>query len=153
MMHPGTAECKLLLNQYEGCLIKGFKLNRMKRILLALSLMTTLTAAQAEWTVINTAPEEAHYFAPETIQKNDHKVKVWVLSDYAEKLSGGYHSVKTYYEFDCQQEQARSHTMLLYSGAMASGNVVGAHHDKAKVWFSYPDYSIFEYIANVVCEE
>ena len=116
--------------------------------------MFTIISVKAEWVIVSAESEqtETHYFDPESAKRNGQYRKVWVLSSYNEEQVGGYRSVKSFYEFDCKEERARSYTMLLYSDRMASGNVIGAQHDKLKEWFSYASGSIFGRIANVICE-
>ncbi|MCB1986203.1 MAG: hypothetical protein H6936_04465 [Burkholderiales bacterium] len=110
----------------------------------------------AEWVMINSNPDkgEKHYFDPTTVRNSgDHYKKVWVLSSYDEKQRGGYQSLKTFYEFDCEIERARSYTMLLYSDVMAAGNTIGAHHDELKEWFQYPETSFFKRISTNICNQ
>ena len=132
-----------------------FRLMMQRKILPVILLMTVLTPVHAKWIMLDSASKAGgiHYYDPQTIQKNDHLLKTWVLSNYDEKRIGEYRSVKALYEFDCRQEKVRSQTMLLYSGEMASGNVVGAHHEEATDWFSYPSHSMFNFISVIICEK
>lgn len=125
----------------------------MRKILLVLFL-TIAASAQADWTAIDSPAKkgETHYFDLETVRKNDHFRKVWVLSSYDKKQTGGYHSIKTFYEFDCTQEKARSVTMLLYPDTKATGDVIGAHHEESTDWFDIPSDSMFSQITRVVCD-
>ncbi|GJL74589.1 surface-adhesin E family protein [Nitrosomonas sp.] len=129
----------------------------MKRKIFAVLLIGFISLSVpvlADWVLINSDANKgvAHYFDPTTVRNSgDHYKKVWVLSSYAEKQKGGYRSLKTFYEFDCEAERARSYTMLLYSGVMATGNTVGAHHDELKEWFLYPASSFFKRISATIC--
>ncbi|MDP1559210.1 MAG: hypothetical protein Q8K59_09530 [Nitrosomonas sp.] len=126
----------------------------MRKLLLTISLLVVVTPTQAEWvrTGADTAQGVIHYFDSETMQKEDHFRKVWALSSHDEMQIGGYHSVKTLFEFDCAEERVRSQTMLLYSGVKASGDVVGAHHkEEPEDWFDFPPDSIFNVISTIVC--
>jgi len=125
----------------------------IKTFLLVIFLMAAITPAKAEWVMVGTesAQGETHYFDPETTKKNGHLRKIWVLSSYGEKRTGGYRSVKSLYEFDCKEERARSYTMLLYTDEMAAGDVIGAQHDKLKEWSIYSSGSIFSHIADAIC--
>lgn len=110
----------------------------------------------AGWVMINSNPGkgEKHYFDPTTVRNSgDHYKKVWILSSYNEKQRGGYQSLKTFYEFDCESERARSYTMLLYSDVMAMGNTIGAHHDELKEWFQYPASSFFKRVSTTICNQ
>lgn len=133
--------------------IYSFRLLLVKKFLIMIFFFSVTTQAQAEWVVVNADKMrgELHYFDPDSIENTGHSRKVWVLSSYDEKQVGGYRSVKSLYEFDCEQERARSYTMLLYPDDMAVGKVIGAQHDKLKEWFLYPPDSIFSRIVSVVC--
>lgn len=112
------------------------------------------SAVQADWELVHDDANKnaRHYFDPDTVrQSGENYKKVWLLSSYGEKQRGGYQSLKTFYEFDCGADRARSYTMLLYSATMASGNTVGAHHDELKEWFEYPETSFFKRIATAIC--
>ncbi|SFP88526.1 hypothetical protein SAMN05216419_102827 [Nitrosomonas cryotolerans] len=125
----------------------------MKRLLCLAFLMFIVMSAQAEWIMLETElrPGEAHYFDSESAEEKGDFRKIWVLSSYDQEQVGGYHSVKTFYEFDCKKGRARAYTMLLYSDIKASGDVIGAHHDKTKDWFYYPPDSTFNRISDTVC--
>lgn len=129
-----------------------FNLLIMLKILLALFL-TSAASAQADWTAIDspTKTGETHYFDLVTVRKNNHFRKIWILSSYDEKQTGGYHAIKTFYEFDCVQGRARSVTMLLYPDIKATGDVIGAHHEESIDWFDIPPDSMFSQITRVVC--
>ena len=117
--------------------------------------MFVFTPVLAEWVRVSTSVKqgEAHYFDPETVQKNGHYRKAWVLTSYDQIQSGAYQSVKSLYEFDCKEEKARSYTMLLYPDAKAAASVIGAQHDKSKNWFDYSTDSVLGHIAKTVCEK
>ncbi|SFF11820.1 surface-adhesin E family protein [Nitrosomonas sp. Nm166] len=80
----------------------------MKKCLSLIFLLMIVTPVQARWVVINSAAKqgEAHYFDPQTLQKNDQFRKIWILSSYDEKQKGGYHAIKSLYEFDCSHGKA-----------------------------------------------
>jgi len=128
----------------------------MKRIAFAVFLLGFCGIVSAEWVLVNSDADKKteHYFDPDTVRNSgQHYKKVWLLSSYDEKQRGGYQSLKTFYEFDCGADRARSYTMLLYSGAMAKGNTIGAHHDELKEWFDYPETSFFKRISASICEK
>lgn len=127
----------------------------MRKILFLTFLIVGVAPVQAEWVRLGADAKQGrtHYFDPESVQKNDHFRKVWVLSSYDQKQPAGYRAVKSLYEIDCQEEKARSHTMLLYSDPKAETSEIGASHDESKDWFSYPTNSPLSHIAKTVCEK
>lgn len=127
----------------------------VRRFLLALLLIAAVFPTQAGWVEIgaNVEKGETYFFDPEMTQNNGELKKAWVLSNYQEQQAGGYHSVKTFYEFDCHDRKVRSVTMLLYSNLNASGNVVGAHHkEKPEPWANFSPSSIFNELSETLCE-
>jgi hypothetical protein len=128
----------------------------MKRTVFAVFLLSFCGIVSAEWVLVNSDADKKteHYFDSDTVRNSDQNYKkVWLLSSYGEKQRGGYQSLKTLYEFDCEADRTRSYTMLLYSGAMAKGNTIGAHHDELKEWFDYPETSFFKRISASICEK
>lgn len=125
----------------------------MRKYLLALLLLIATVPAQAKWIAVDSVAKqgEIHYFDPETLQKNGPFRKVWILSSYDEKQKGGYHAIKSLYEFDCSHRKARSITMLLYPDKKAVSTVIGAHHDESQDWFSFASNSIFQYVSEIIC--
>lgn len=125
----------------------------MKKYLPVLFLLLIMMPAQAKWIRADAAAKlgEAHFFDPETMQKEGQYRKIWVLSSYDEKQKGGHHAVKTLYEFDCTHHKARSITMLLYPDKEAAGMVIGAHHEDSLDWFGFSANSMFRHIAETIC--
>lgn len=128
----------------------------IRKLLLVIFLIVTTFPVQAKWVEVgaNVEKGETYFFDPETIQNNGELKKVWVLSNYDKKQVGGHHSVKTFYEFDCDDSKVRSVTMLLYSELNAVGNVVGAHHkEEPESWTSFSPSSIFNELSETLCVE
>lgn len=125
----------------------------MKKILFSTMLLFALIPARAEWVKVDTAAKQrvAHYFDPDSTQQNGYFIKTWVLSSYDQKQAGGYQSVKSLYELDCQEGKARSYTLLLYPDAKAASSVIGAQHDPSEDWFGYSANSPLGHIAKIVC--
>lgn len=127
----------------------------LKNLLLSFFLFTTTTTAQAQWIALDqvTKPGESHYFDPDVLEKHAQFIKVWILTSFDNKQRGGFHALKSRYEFDCQQRQARAIAHLLYPDKLASGTVIGARHEESPNWFPLPAQSIFQGIANTICTE
>lgn len=126
----------------------------VRKFLFVALLIVAVFPVQAKWVAIGANAEkgETYFFDPETIQNNGELKKAWVLSNYQEKQVGGYHSIKTFYEFDCNDRKVRSVTMLLYSDLNASGDVVGAHHkEEPEPWTSFSLSSIFNELSETLC--
>ncbi len=127
----------------------------MRKILLITLSLLVVTPLSAEWVKVGAGAKrgETHYFDSGSTQKNGHFRKVWVLSSYDQKQTGGYQSVKSLYELDCQREAARSYTLLLYPDSRAATSVIGAQHDPSKDWFDFAADSFLDRIAKIVCKE
>ena len=126
----------------------------VRKLLLVAFLIVAVFPVHAKWVAIgaNADKGERYFFDPETTQNNGQLRKAWVLSNYDETQVGGHRSVKTFYEFDCNDSKVRSITMLLYSDLNAVGNVVGAHHKEAPdPWTSFSPSSIFNELSETLC--
>jgi len=125
----------------------------MKKRFLILFLLLVVKSAHADWTAVDTAtkPGVKHFFDAESLQKNESFRKIWVLSSHDVKQKGGYHAIKTLYEFDCTHHKARPITVLLYPDKTASEAVIGARHDESTDWFGFSENSIFYQVSTVVC--
>ncbi|TXI20717.1 MAG: hypothetical protein E6Q62_00725 [Nitrosomonas sp.] len=128
----------------------------IKKCLLIFILLIVATTAQAEWIEVRPAKQrqgETYYFDPMTAQKNRQFSKIWLLTSYDSKQKGGYHAIKSRYEFDCSSNKIRSITMLLYPDKIAAGAVIGAHHEESQDWFDFATDSIFQHIFKVICDD
>ncbi len=125
----------------------------MKKCFLILTLLFAAQSAQANWTAIDplTKLGVRHYFDVESLQKIESFRKIWILSSYEEKQKGGYHAIKTLYEFDCVHHKARPITVLLYPDKTASEAVIGARHNESTDWSGFSEDSIFHQVSTVVC--
>lgn len=125
----------------------------MKKCFLILTLLFAAQSAQANWTAIDTLtkPGVMHYFDAESLQKIEPFRKIWILSSYEEKQKGGYHAIKTLYEFDCVLHKARPITVLLYPDEEAFEAVIGARHNESTDWSRFSEESIFHQVSTVVC--
>ena len=119
----------------------------------AIIMLFVIAPVKAEWVMMDAGPDQkdVHFYDPTSMKNNGRFKKVWILTSYGEEQTGGYRSVKSFYELDCKEDRARSYTMLLYTDEMAAGDVIGAQHDKLKEWSVYPADSIFSQIADAVC--
>jgi hypothetical protein len=125
-----------------------------KIILLAYLLIFVMMPAHAEWVMVSSSKKGVtHYFDPDNIQINGQFRKVWVLSSYEQKQTGGYQATKSLYKLDCPNNQARSRTMLLYPDLYAEMSVIGAQHAQSAEWFNYTANSFLGRIARTVCKE
>jgi len=125
----------------------------MKKCYLILLLLFIVQSVHANWTAVDTLtkPGVMHYFDAESLRKNESFRKIWILSSYDEKQKGGYHAIKTLYEFDCAHQQARPITVLLYPDKTASDAVIGARHNESPDWSGFSDDSIFHQVSTIVC--
>lgn len=127
----------------------------LSNFLLSFLLFTIAAAAQAQWVALEraTQPGESHYFDPETLEKHQQFIKVWILTSFDDKQKGGFHALKSRYEFDCQQRLARPIAHLLYPDKFASSAVIGARHEESPNWFPLPAQSNFRLVAETICKE
>ena len=127
----------------------------MSKYFVTVILVMLVFPANAAWEKLgkNLEKGETHFYDPQTVRLDGQYRKVWVLSSYDEERTGGYRSVKTFYEFNCEQARSRSQTMLLYPDTLAQGKVVGAFYEESKEWSDYSLDSIFAQISDTVCSK
>lgn len=125
------------------------------RLLILFFLIFFALPLQAKWTAIDqgTKHGEKHFVDWETIDKNEHFRKVWVLSSYEKQQPGQFHSLKTHYEFNCIDHKTRIVTLLFYPDENAATTPNGARHAESEEWFDFSKQSILHYIAARICDE
>lgn len=134
-----------------------YRQNTMKKSLLTFMLTVINTNAIAEWTIVQWSDSSSFtvYVDFNTIRKTDNKIKMWSLWDYkiARKIAEGeYSSVKTQWEYDCKEEQARLLAFSSFSGNMGKGNVVQSPFDSSPSgWRPEAPGSVGESLLKTAC--
>ena len=102
----------------------------MIKLMLTLVLAVICNNVMAEWDKLVEDDEEALvvYVDPTTIHKNGNSVKMWVLSDYKEPQELAflplYMSIKSQYEFNCKEGQAKELYASYHAKNMGGGKVI-----------------------------
>jgi len=101
----------------------------MKRIMLFFMIVLFSSSAAAEWTRVGNDHELGVeiFIKKESINKVGNIAKIWTLTDYEiPRFAGGKRklSTKSWYEYDCQNEQYRTLILYWYSGHMGKGKIV-----------------------------
>ena len=128
----------------------------MKQLLLGLMLLMTATAANAEWTAIDSADNFIQYVDRATIRRNGNLVKMWSLQNFKtvqKSAAGGesYLSVKEQWEYDCKEEKKRVLAFSWFDGKMGSGKVVYSDSDFRDKWSPVGPESIGEILWKIAC--
>jgi hypothetical protein len=77
------------------------------------------------------------YVDPNTVRRKGNLVKMWSLRDFKTRQSNGrnsYFSTKSLDEFDCTEEQLRTHAVYIYPGQMGTGEAVYFNTDLDDKW-------------------
>lgn len=99
----------------------------MRKSILMLLLLALSSGAAAEWTRVGRNRIGIVYADPTTISRAGNLVTMWDLADYTEArtVSGKPHlSMRTQYEYDCEEQKSRLLEVSAYSGNMARGEAV-----------------------------
>ena len=131
------------------------KEQRMKRFLTTVIFATISTVTCAEWTRIAETTQGVSYVDFSTVRKSAMSVKVWTLFSYAEPqdlVGKTYFSRKTQKVFDCSEETSQITAMVITSGKMSLGDVLGANYDPSNKRPVAPD-SIEWNILKAVCSK
>ena len=101
----------------------------MKRIMLFFMIVLFSSSAVAEWTRLGNDGELGGeiFINKKSINKVGNIAKIWTLTNYAKRQSAGGKkqlSTKSWYEYDCQNEQYRTLILYWYSGHMGKGKIV-----------------------------
>jgi len=125
----------------------------MKKLPIILLLAVLSTSAMAEWVPINDNDISTYYVDPATIRKAGNKVRMWSMDDYKTMKGDGeykFFSMKSQFEYDCQNETSTLVANLSFSGNMGSGQVVGTSSKRSDPMPVSPG-SIAELIWKEVC--
>lgn len=127
----------------------------MKKMLLALLLVTSAVTAHAEWTRIEHPSKEfVLYVENDTLVKPDpNSVKLWHLVDYATPQSLGgrdFLSIKARDEYDCSRGMRRDLMHLWHQANMADGALLKAAY-KPGSWTVPAAGSNEEILMRLVC--
>jgi len=127
----------------------------MKRLLLALSLLMSVTAAHAQWKQIGVQVQGAKaYIDSSTIEKTGDTSKVLVMLDFKKPETHNtkkpYSSITYLWEFNCAQSKRRPLAINRYSGNKASGTVVQSTPENPEWQFVYP-HTIYSAAQEIAC--
>ena len=112
-------------------------------------------SVMAEWTKVDWTDEYTNYVDLATIQVNGYRVKMWHLVDYktVQKFNkGGFLSIKSQYEYDCQEAQTRGLATTAYSGNMGYGQVIGNDYTQYP-WHPVQPGSVKEDNFKIACKK
>ena len=125
----------------------------MKKLVVVLLLVST--SAWAEWTLVSASDKSDIYTDTATIRKRGNKVKMWTLTDYKspQPVRNGEPilSIKSQYEFDCDEEQVRTVFLMIHAGHMGTGETVHSASPPEK-WRPVPPGSVAAKLWKIACE-
>lgn len=108
----------------------------MRKLLVGLALSLVATAAAAEWVLVSHTKygEDRYYADPTTKRRTGNIVRMWTLQDYlkpevAVGVNKVFYSVLVYRQFDCVEETVQIRQTNVYTGQMASGEMIVAENE------------------------
>ena len=125
--------------------IKTFTLRDLLRrtsFLIILAMGAESSNVMAGWTLVDVNDDSSVFSDLSTIRKDGNLVKMWVLYDFqkVKQLAGvNSQSYKALYQFNCQEEMARTVGLFYYSKHMGSGNISFSNSDISEWRLVIPD--------------
>ena len=127
----------------------------MKKLLLIFILVVVSSSATAEWVEIgqNESKEPLSTYAdPDTIQKEENIIKMWVLHEFSiPRPELDFISAKHKEEYDCKEKKRRVLFIAFYSGHMGGGETVDTHSEPQANWQQPPVGSLAEAVLEFAC--
>jgi hypothetical protein len=129
----------------------------MKRLVLITLFVLSTGSAHAEWTFFATDGKgNTVYIDRDTVSRKGSLVRIWVLLDAMtvhETLEGvPFLSSRTLHQYNCEKERFRFLTFSLFSGNMASGQMVHSDHYILD-WEPVPPKGSARRLLNWVCKK
>jgi hypothetical protein len=132
----------------------------MRKLLigLALSLVATVAAAQAQWVFVVTLAKsgDKFYADPTTKRRTGNVVRIWEIHDFvnpdvSHDGKKAYYSIRSYVQYDCSERTRLYLEVTGFSGKMASGGAVGSDSQMGRKSFVAPGSS-GERLFNFACQ-
>jgi hypothetical protein len=121
------------------------------RVILTFLLLAAAAPAWAGWVkAVVTEDDDVVYIDPATIARIGTLRRVWVVQDLKNKGPRGERSRKVLWEYDCAARKYRGLSIALYSGPMASEQVLESV-DTASVWIEIAPDTVDATILGAVC--
>lgn len=117
-------------------------------------LMTAMAPAAAEWKNLATNDAIKVYYDPTSIRRTGHIAKIWTLADYSTPVKLDdfeYLSLKNRIEIDCQNELARSLSLILYAQKMGIGTLTRSSNEQLP-WRPIAPETINSNLQEVLCQ-
>lgn len=128
----------------------------MKQFFLLTIFLLHSSPVYAEWVAIEKpyqpAGIETVYFAPETIQRHEHRATLWQLTDLKWNGTTRFLSVKTHKEFDCEHSRVRILQVIEFSRQMGTGRSKPGYIENGS-WQPIEEPSANHALWKTVCEK
>ena len=123
-----------------------------KKLCAALSLLTMTVAAPAwaEWVKVSDASDIEVLIDPSSIRKNEHRRRVWSLTNYKQDGPEGLRSVRAYEEYDCNEERLRELSLTFFSEPMGRGKIL-ASVERPRDWIHVAPDTFGRRTLTIVC--
>ncbi len=126
----------------------------MQRLIISLMLLVTATAANAEWTLVDSSAELVQYVDRTTVQRKGNFAKVWNLRDLkksSKNYQGNYYfSQKALEEYDCVGNKIRLISLVQYGQKMGGGTVVDFQNGTSP-WIPVVPQTVGETLWKIAC--
>jgi len=114
----------------------------MKKLILVLTLILSISPAYAEWVKYSTTDdsETSLFLDPNTIRRNGNSVLIWTLQDF-KKVKNGDLSMKLRVKIECKEETVQIISLVSHSENMGKGKITVSGSGTGKPQYVVPDSS------------
>jgi hypothetical protein len=127
----------------------------MQKLLVGLALSLVVTAVSAQWLLVAEGVNGVkHYVDPATKKRTGSVVRIWGITDNGKSLVVGgkaYRSDRNYWQYDCAARTGQYLQATLFTGKMATGEIVASLSNPGNKQFIAPD-SVAGDLLNFACK-
>jgi hypothetical protein len=110
----------------------------MRNLFLGLTLCVFPTVTFAEWVYVGQVPDVVKvYVDPATKSRLGNIGRIWMLTDYMQPSFAAdgkpFYSSKRFNQYDCNEKMGQVQKIVVYTGKMLTGEVVGSGNQPSKM--------------------
>lgn len=125
----------------------------MKKLLLILIFIFSISPVQARWVGLLEYKDYATYIETNSLRYRGKLVSYWSMYDYSSLQTNGVFSQKIKWENNCETEEHRILSIVVYSEKMGAGNVLPTTPIENDRWDHIVPGSAGEFMHKYVCSQ
>ena len=121
------------------------------RCLLTAMMLLASASASAQWMKFGEDGVSVYYYDPSMIRRDGNLLRVPVLEDLKQRGPYTERSRRLVIQYNCKDEQVRFPSVLAFSEAMLSGNVLPSGDPFSAEWSELPPNTFISALYKAVC--